>query len=290
MWKKDLWIPPQYPGVEDDKYKKYTSMLRESNKHINESFGDVPTFAHHNKFVAYVHLKVPNDTLSKYLHESINFNPVCQCNKLNGIIRDWKFDTILPKSFRYEWKCALERCTEIYARFNQPLIRTLSQIKKDDQEIRERLDRLGNAQFEDGPWVRQQWAEQTVRDSINLIKIDTIIRKWGYPGRSLVGDELSDVAFYVIQHAPAERLTNYLSVVRNAAVEKEISCELYGYLLDRDLMFRNKKQIFGTQTKYNPKKKKLELFPVENPENIDDLRSKMGMIKLDKYLKDLGVK
>lgn len=288
-WKTGLWIPPQYAGVDTETYQKYCSLLRQSSKCINECYGDVPTFCYHNRFVAYVHLQVQSDTLSKYSHESINFNPVCQCNRLHDIIEKWKFDTILPSSFKYEWKCALDRCSQIFSKYDKPLMQVLLQIKKDDQEIREDMERFGNAQFEDSPWILRQWAKQNIKDSLNLIKIDTIIARWGYPGRSLVGDELSNVAFYVIQHAPAKRQDQYLPLVKDAAMRREISFDLYGYLVDRIRMFRNEKQLFGTQTIYNSKTKKMELYPIEDISNIDERRRKMGMGTLNKYLKNFGI-
>ncbi len=288
-WKAGLWIPPQYAGVDTATYQKYCSLLRQSNKCINECYGDVPTFCYHNRFVAYVHLKVPTDTLSKYLHESINFNPVCQCNRLYDVIEKWNFDTILPPAFKYEWQCALDRCSQITSSYNRPLMQMLLQIKKDDQEIRDGLERFGNAQFENSPSILQQWAKQTIRDSLNLIKVDTIIRQWGYPGRSLVGDELSNVAFYVIQHAPAKYQDHYLPIIKDAAMRRDISFDLYGYLVDRIRMFRKEKQLFGTQTIYNPKTKKMELYPVEDIKNIDERRRLMGMETLGKYLKNFDI-
>ncbi|NRT10732.1 hypothetical protein [Flavobacterium sp. 14A] len=84
-------------------------------------------------------------------------------------------------------------------------------------------------------------------DSINLLKIEKIIQKYGYPGKSLVGETESDVAWEVIQHATFETRKKYLNLLKSTADKNEIRFTLYALTLDRVLMEENKLQKYGSQ-------------------------------------------
>jgi hypothetical protein len=86
-----------------------------------------------------------------------------------------------------------------------------------------------------------------ISDSLNLIRVEQIIKEYGYPGISLVGPETNEVAYYVIQHST--KIDKYLSLIKKAADQKELRFTLYAQMLDRSLMYQNKEQIYGTQGK-----------------------------------------
>jgi hypothetical protein len=73
-------------------------------------------------------------------------------------------------------------------------------------------------------------------DSINLLKVEKIIEKYGYPGKSLVGEKESDVAWAVIQHSTLEIRKKYLNLLKNTADKNEIRFTCYALTLDRVLM------------------------------------------------------
>lgn len=287
----NVWTPPQYPEITDEKYKNYRILLKNSQYWIENGYGDVAKFAYNNKYVAYMHLHAPADTFSKYLHEAINFSPVYQCQSIIENRKVHKIDTFIIKPYQYEWHCAIERCENYLKSRNEDLMQTMSRLKQNDRSIREDLKRMGNPAYENAsPYVRTLWIKQSALDSINQIELEKIIEKYGYPGRDLVGTVLEDAAFYVIQHAPVEYQKKYFPVVKKAAMEKQIEAQLYGYLLDRILMHEGKKQIFGTQAVYNKETHRLEIYPISDMKGLRDLREFMGMDSLEEYMESMGVK
>ncbi|HKC85737.1 MAG TPA: DUF6624 domain-containing protein, partial [Blastocatellia bacterium] len=46
-----------------------------------------------------------------------------------------------------------------------------------------------------------------------------------------------------------------------------------------------KKQIYGTQLRLNQKTQVMELYPIEDEENVDARRAKVGLAPLAQYLK-----
>lgn len=56
------------------------------------------------------------------------------------------------------------------------------------------------------------------RDSLNLIKVEEIIKQYGYPGKSLVGEPTNIAAWYVIQHS--SKIGDYLLMIEQEAKKR----------------------------------------------------------------------
>jgi len=109
-------------------------------------------------------------------------------------------------------------------------------------------------------------------DRENIKKIGKIISKYGYPGKSLVGEPTNQAAYLVIQHS--DEIPKYLPLVKKAAAKKELPFRNYATMLDRYLMNKGKEQLYGTQG--------LDMggneiiWPVKNPQKVNRLRKKAG--------------
>ncbi|MDP6553103.1 MAG: hypothetical protein QGF59_18540 [Pirellulaceae bacterium] len=126
----------------------------------------------------------------------------------------------------------------------------------------------------------------------DLLKIDKENRKWldevikehGWPGRSLVGVDGSHAAWLLVQHADHDRQfqKRCLTLMQEAA-EGEVASVDIAYLVDRVRVGEGKKQLYGTQTKQVDGRWIVQ--DVEDPDNLDTRRKKMGMPPIDQYLK-----
>jgi hypothetical protein len=83
-------------------------------------------------------------------------------------------------------------------------------------------------------------------DSTNLRRVEDIIWRYGYPGKSLVGSPTNEAAWAVLQHS--YKIPQYLVWVQGAAEAGEIPYPLYAQMLDRKLMDDGQEQLYGTQT------------------------------------------
>ncbi len=61
--------------------------------------------------------------------------------------------------------------------------------------------------------------------------------------------------------------------------------QYYTYLTDRVNINEGKKQIYGTQMRFNPATEKMETSPLKNPKKIDRLRFRNDLIDLQVYVK-----
>jgi len=119
----------------------------------------------------------------------------------------------------------------------------------------------------------------------NFSKMEQLILKNGWPTYSTVGKLAADGPLLVINHLEGEEMRiKYLERIKNACHNKQGSCMEYAKIQDRILVNTNKPQIFGMQFRYNSKRK-LEPFPIKNPEYVDQKRLAIGLEPIKKYLK-----
>ena len=127
-------------------------------------------------------------------------------------------------------------------------------------------------------------------DSINLIRIEEIIAEHGWPGYSLVGEDVADVAFLVLQHCGnTVIMEKYFPLMKDAVAKKEMDKSSLALFVDRIRMFKGEKQLYGTQLSYIDSTQSLELYPVEDEQNLNARRAEMGLPTIEDYLKRFGL-
>lgn len=186
--------------------------------------------------------------------------------------------------------------------FNAELKKELTQIYKDDQVYREMMQPNITPERKKQIMTERNLTEadlgarlseiMNAQDHANLVKVENIIQKYGYPGKSMVGEPENKAVWYVIQHSP--EIQKYLPLIKKAADEKELPFRLYAMMLDRKLMQENKEQIYGTQIRsfFTTKDGKTEtlslVWPVKNPDHVNELRKNSGFTQtIEEYAKDV---
>jgi hypothetical protein len=157
-------------------------------------------------------------------------------------------------------------------------------IKKDTVLIKE-IDSM----FKDD----QFWRKENMKINKNEksgydeeLKAKVIINKYGYPGYDLVG-ESSGTFFWIIQHCDDDiPFQEHVLVLMKKEVNiNNASKENYAYLVDRVLVNRHQKQIYGTQIHFDTTTHKSAPFPLKYPQKVNQLRKEMGLEPLEVYLK-----
>jgi len=174
---------------------------------------------------------------------------------------------------------------------NEVLKKELDEIMKVDQGYRmlfdseittEKKDKLlKDLNIDKGEFEKKNWQLVAERDSLNIQKIENIISKYGYPGKTLVGEPTNQAAWYVIQHST--KIEKYLPLIKEAGENKEIPFTWVAMMEDRYLMNENKEQIYGTQGKGEMTKDKdgKQVFinfvwPVKDLKNVNKRRKEAG--------------
>jgi hypothetical protein len=178
-----------------------------------------------------------------------------------------------------------ETSEEADLNLNMELRAELMEILAQDQDLRISLDTMENMYDWDSEIVRHTWQQIHYNDSVNLIRIEKIIEDHGWPGKTLVGEDAADIAFLVLQHCgDVVIMEKYLPIIEQAVGEGELDKPSLALFVDRIRMFKGEDQLYGTQLSYNDSTKILQLYPVEDEQNLNARRAQMGLIPIEDYL------
>lgn len=174
--------------------------------------------------------------------------------------------------------------------YGQKLADQLDSIYSEDQKYRAQIiegqKKFGAASVE----VKALWQIIAVKDSINIIKVKAIIDQHGWPDSDVIGKNGSKTLFLVIQHSDLAIQEKYLPIMREAVHKGNAAASHLALLEDRVALDQGKNHIYGSQVGQDPKTNKYYVRPLDDPDNVDRRRAKVGLEKLAKYLKHWNLK
>ncbi|MEA2416037.1 MAG: hypothetical protein QOI58_2694 [Thermoanaerobaculia bacterium] len=150
-------------------------------------------------------------------------------------------------------------------------------MNKADQEVRQR-------------WIKDQKnpalnAEMQQLDARHVKRLRQIVKRYGWPGKSLVGAKATSGAWTLVQHGGSEFLHEMLPVMEAAAKQGELSYGLVATSIDRVRIADGKKQLYGTQ--FDTSGSKCEPLPIDDPEHLDQRRDAAGLGSIATYTEQL---
>jgi hypothetical protein len=123
-------------------------------------------------------------------------------------------------------------------------------------------------------------------DSDNTSRMKQIIQQFGWPGPEMVGEDGTEAAFILVQHAEHAFQKEMLPLVEDAYRANKLSGQDYALLLDRVLVGEGKPQVYGTQAK-GWKGKEPVFHPIEDAANVDRRRAEVGIPPMADYVRSL---
>ncbi|SHE61918.1 DUF6624 domain-containing protein [Pedobacter caeni] len=127
----------------------------------------------------------------------------------------------------------------------------------------------------------------------HTIKLKQIFKTHGYPWSNDIGKEATHYIWLMIQHADDDLpfQESYLKALKVAVEQQQASGLDLAYLTDRVRKNKKEKQIYGTQMEYktiddpvNGKTARMQPWPVEDPDGLDERRKAVGLMPMDQYL------
>jgi len=119
-------------------------------------------------------------------------------------------------------------------------------------------------------------------------ELEKIIETYGWPKISLVGKEGADAAWLILQHSISrpDFMKKCFSIFESAVKEDEASIEHLACLTDGIRYFSREPQVYGSYFDWNEKG---EFCPwdIEDPEDVDKKRRKMGLNTLEERIKEM---
>jgi hypothetical protein len=162
---------------------------------------------------------------------------------------------------------------------NQEIREKLIALQKRDLEIRQRLVESGKLFDGYSPEMEEAHKE-------NAEQLREIIKRFGWPGKSLVGEDGAYAAWFVLQHDIGEPdfIRSCISLLQEAAQKGELPKKHIAMTIDRVKIYEGKEQVYGTHYDWDDNG---EISPVflENPEKVDERRAGMDLPPLAENIK-----
>jgi len=139
-----------------------------------------------------------------------------------------------------------------------------------DQEVRHALG--------DEP-TTEQWDAMAAVDLENYTWLEQVIAVHGWPGFRLVDEDGAEAAWLIAQHAPKHLQQQWLPLLRTAVETGDGHPTNLAYLDDRVRCRKRRGQLHGTQ--WFGLGDGSRLFPLEDPEHVNDRREALGLWPLE---------
>ena len=170
------------------------------------------------------------------------------------------------------------------ANLDKTLVATLDSIFNDDQNGRQQLKEVEAIYGVDSKELKAHWKMISEKDSINLIKVKTILDTRGWLGEDVVGEQGNTTLFLVIQHSDIKTQEHYLPMMRQAVKNGKAKGSSLALLEDRVALRQGRMQIYGSQINRDIKTQSFYVSPLEDPDNVDKRRAEVGLQPLAEYL------
>ncbi|MFO0357756.1 MAG: DUF6624 domain-containing protein [Sphingobacteriaceae bacterium] len=191
-------------------------------------------------------------------------------------------------------KAKLNRYDELKM-YNVNLIQIIDSLIIEDQKYRSLIRHYDNTHSKENSNELERnliARKMKLTDSLNYFELVKIIEKFGYPNFDLVGEESSNNFWALVQHQ--DRHISFqdsvLKLLKKEVDNNKASKSNYAYLVDRLLVNKNKKQIYGTQVRLNRKGDTYEPEPVKDKKNLNKRRAEMGLTPIEEYIKKMNTK
>ena len=165
----------------------------------------------------------------------------------------------------------LDSVFDMDTKYRMQLLRVQAQLGPNSKEVKDLSELMDKA------------------DSLNVLKVSRILDEHGWLGPDIVGVNGNQALFLVVQHANLKIQEKYLPVLAEAVQKGKAQPSQLALLTDRIAVRNGKKQIFGSQIQLDPVTNKNGIFPLEDPEHVDERRAKVGLGPLADYVRQWGI-
>jgi len=175
---------------------------------------------------------------------------------------------------------------------DKSLMAQLDTIYQEDQKYRLRLmEILGKSDRDnsDNLEILTLSGIMKEKDSINLFKVEKILSEHGWLGVDIVGEQGNKTIFLVIQHSDIETQLKYLPMMREAVKMGNAQGGNLALLEDRVAVREGRRQIYGSQIFKNYDTGESYVYPLVEPEKVNERRAAVGLEPIEDYVKRVGM-
>lgn len=157
------------------------------------------------------------------------------------------------------------------------------QRAKVDQDARRAFAEAKPPGVETPDAMMRRWQPVKAVDDDNTAWVRQVIAQYGWPGRSLVGEDGAHALWLLVQHGPPDLQEQCLPLLERAVEQGEAGKLEWAYLLDRVLIRRGEPQVYGTQ--FTMRDGVPEPHPIRDSHEVGDRRAEIGLEPMAEYAK-----
>ncbi len=163
---------------------------------------------------------------------------------------------------------------------NDSLIKVLFALNLDFKRSQDTLIAVYNAQGAKSPgyMAAKQWAKQN--DSLVFERVAGIMARFAYPSKETVGDQYS-VLFYIISSGSQALKEKYYSLILDARDKGILNAKDVAYFIDKVMVGKGEKQVYGTQFKLNTSTNTVLYYPIRDFAEVNANRKAVGLEEVD---------
>jgi hypothetical protein len=150
----------------------------------------------------------------------------------------------------------------------------LTELDSADQKYRKLWSIIEKQYGKESGENKENYRLWKLTDSINIIKIDSLLALYGYDNLIENG---ANTLFLIIQHADLERQLKFIPIFKKSARQKKLSLQDIALMEDRINDRTCRKQVYGTQICKNRKTGEQFVCPLEDPDNVDKRRAELDL-------------
>lgn len=165
----------------------------------------------------------------------------------------------------------------------------LEEIYEKDQKYRISIPAISKKFGPNSNEMKELWKKMAAQDSSNIPVVTQILDAYGWLGKDKIGSKANNTLFLVIQHADQKTQEKYLPMMRKAVKEGDAQAGNLALLEDRVALRQGKKQMYGSQIYQDSLTGKFYVAPLQDPENVDKRRARMGLGPLREYVKQWDI-
>jgi len=141
-----------------------------------------------------------------------------------------------------------------------------------------------------GESAAQAWAAVSEADLRHTARLRAIVAEYGWPGRSLVGQDGAHAAWLLAQHADDEPdfQRECLDMLRVAVDAGEAAAVDWAYLSDRVAVALGQPQLHGTQFRRDPNGDRFIPAPMDDIVRVEQRRAGLGLPTLNQYAESVN--
>jgi antitoxin component YwqK of YwqJK toxin-antitoxin module len=159
---------------------------------------------------------------------------------------------------------------------NDSVVKALNEIDKEFYTYADSIQLEKNTFGENSFEYQRVVALNTLSKTKALKKLDVLLLKYGYLGKTLVGKDYN-LAFSMISSSSDKYKEKHYNLIVNATNKGELDLSDVCFYIDKVKVARKVKQIYCTQYQYDSKTNTIFYFPVEDIEHLNERRKKAGL-------------